>query len=277
VLRAVVLALHHDVGGDVRDAHRRLGLVDVLAAGARGAVDVDAQVGRVDLHFDRLVHLGVDEDVGERGVAARVRVERRLAHQAVHAVLGAQVAVGVFAGDLQRRVLDARDLAVGLLQQLGAKALLVAVLEVHAQQHRGPVLRLGAAGAGLDIHEAVVWVERIGEHAPEFERIDVALELFGVSGNAEQRRVVALGARQLEQLAGICDAAADAPERLDDRLERLLFPADFLRALLVLPELGVFQLLVQGREALFLGLEVKDTSAARPTASAARRASRRSG
>src|SRR5262245_7365598 len=39
VLRAVVLALHHDVGGQVRDAHRGFRLVDVLAAGARGAVD----------------------------------------------------------------------------------------------------------------------------------------------------------------------------------------------------------------------------------------------
>ena len=47
VLRAVVLALHDDVGRQVRDAHRRVGLVDVLAAGARGAVGVD-RAGRPD-------------------------------------------------------------------------------------------------------------------------------------------------------------------------------------------------------------------------------------
>ena len=34
VLDAVVLALHDDAGRDVRQAHRRVGLVDVLAAGA---------------------------------------------------------------------------------------------------------------------------------------------------------------------------------------------------------------------------------------------------
>jgi hypothetical protein len=45
VLRAVVLAFDDDAGGQVGDAHRRIGLVDVLAAGARGAEGVDAQVG----------------------------------------------------------------------------------------------------------------------------------------------------------------------------------------------------------------------------------------
>jgi hypothetical protein len=93
-----------------------------------------------------------------------------------------------------------------------------------------------------------------------------------VNKNTGKSCFVVLGARELEQLAGVGDAAADALQRLDDRLERFLFPADFLRALLVLPEPGIFQLPVQGREALLLGFEVKDTSAARPTASAARRA-----
>jgi len=35
-LRALVLALHDDVGRDMRQAHRALGLVDVLAARAAG-------------------------------------------------------------------------------------------------------------------------------------------------------------------------------------------------------------------------------------------------
>ena len=59
-------------GRDVRDAHRRLGLVDVLAARAARAHDVDAQVLLVDLDLDGLVDVRVDEDAGERGVAARV-------------------------------------------------------------------------------------------------------------------------------------------------------------------------------------------------------------
>src|SRR6266853_1668696 len=49
VLRAIILALYHDARGQMRDAHRGIGLVDVLAAGSRCAVGVDAQVGGIDL------------------------------------------------------------------------------------------------------------------------------------------------------------------------------------------------------------------------------------
>ena len=52
MLRALVLARHDDAGRQVRDAHRRVGDVDVLAAGAARAVGVDAQVLLVDLDVD---------------------------------------------------------------------------------------------------------------------------------------------------------------------------------------------------------------------------------
>src|SRR5438034_48046 len=57
-----------------------------------------------------------------------------------------------------------------------------------------------------------------------------------------------------------------------------LFPYTTLfRSLRVVPQLRVFELAVQRREAALLRLEVKDTSAARPTGSAGRRARRQSG
>ena len=43
-LRALVLALDHHAGGDVTDAHRRIGGVDALPARSRGAEDVDLEV-----------------------------------------------------------------------------------------------------------------------------------------------------------------------------------------------------------------------------------------
>jgi hypothetical protein len=68
-------------GRHVRDAHRRLGLVHVLAAGAARAVHIGAQIGRVDLDVDVIVDFRGDEHRGERGVPAIARIERRLAHQ----------------------------------------------------------------------------------------------------------------------------------------------------------------------------------------------------
>src|SRR5690606_28551662 len=49
VLAALVLHGDDDTGGDVGHPNRAVGLVDVLAAGAAGAVDVDAQVLVLDM------------------------------------------------------------------------------------------------------------------------------------------------------------------------------------------------------------------------------------
>jgi hypothetical protein len=47
----------------------------------------------------------------------------------------------------------------------GLEAAPLAPAQVHAQQHLRPVLRLGAAGAGLDVDEAVAAIHLAGEHA----------------------------------------------------------------------------------------------------------------
>ena len=61
VLRAVILALHHDACRRVGNAYGGIGFIDVLAAGARRAESIDAQVGRVDLDRYGLVDFRIDE------------------------------------------------------------------------------------------------------------------------------------------------------------------------------------------------------------------------
>jgi hypothetical protein len=62
----------------------------------------------------------------------------------------------------------------------GLEALALAVLQVLAQQHAGPVAGLGAAGAGLDVDEAVARVGRVAEHAAELELLDRRAQLGGL-------------------------------------------------------------------------------------------------
>jgi hypothetical protein len=69
----------------------------------------------------------------------------------------------------------------------------------------------------------------------------------------------------------------DAAERADDGVEGLLLLAELLGALRVLPQLRILELAVQRFEPALLRVEVKDTSAARPSGTAGRRARRRSG
>jgi hypothetical protein len=76
VLTALVLAGDDHARGQMGDADRGVGDVDVLTARARRAVSVDAQVLVVDVHFDRVVDVGHGHHRRERGVTALGRVER---------------------------------------------------------------------------------------------------------------------------------------------------------------------------------------------------------
>src|SRR6185295_7276470 len=114
-LRALLLAGHRDVGGQMRDAHRRVGGVDVLAAGTRSTIGVDTAVALLDVDLDVLVDHGIDPHAGKGGMAARVAVVGRDAHQSVYARFSLEPAVSVLALDLQGRRLDAGLLAGALL------------------------------------------------------------------------------------------------------------------------------------------------------------------
>ena len=71
-LRTLVLARHDHTRGDVRDPHRGVGDVDVLTAGTRRPVRVDAEVVDVDLGLLGLFQRGDAVDRRERGLAAGV-------------------------------------------------------------------------------------------------------------------------------------------------------------------------------------------------------------
>jgi hypothetical protein len=102
----------------LRDAHRRIGGVDVLTARARGAIGVDAQVAFAIFDLDIVVDDRIDPDAGERGVPPCGRVVRADADQAVDAALGLGIAIGVLALQQQRGRLDPRLLARMLVDQL---------------------------------------------------------------------------------------------------------------------------------------------------------------
>ena len=259
VLAAAVLALHHDAGGHVREAHGRVGLVDVLATRAGGTVGVHTHIGRVDVDLDRVVDLRVDEDAGKAGVAAAGGVERALAHQAVHAGFGTQQAEGVIAIDLQAGTLDAGYVARGFLLDLDAEALAFGIANILAQQHAGPVAGLGTAGAGLDVQEGVVGVCRLVEHAAEFQRFHALGDGGGVGFDGFQAGEVVLVAAHFVQLGAVGQLLGELVQHHDHVIERLLFLAQFLGLLGIVPDRRIFERGVDGSQTFCLGRVVKDT------------------
>jgi hypothetical protein len=166
------------------------------------------------------------------------------------------------------------DFALGLLQDLDLVALAVAELEVHALEHRGPVLRLGAARAGLDVDEAGVGIQGIVEHALELELVHVLLQPGGVLRNALQRRLVLLRQAELQQFVSVGETARDGTERLHRGFEVLLLAPELLGALRVGPDLRVLQRLEDFYEPRLLAVVVKGTSSAPRTFSRGLRAGR---
>ena len=161
MLAAVVLALGHDAGRDVRDAHGGVGLVDVLSARAARAVGVDAQVGRVDLHGHGLVGLGQHGDRAGAGVDAALRLGGGHALHAMAARLEAQVAENVVADDAHHHFLVAAEFALALAHDLAAPAGALAIARVHAQQVAREEGRFVAARARADFEKGVARVVRV--------------------------------------------------------------------------------------------------------------------
>ena len=191
-LALLVLAVHDKARRDVGDAHRGVRRVDALAAGTRGAHDVDAQVLIADLDLG-LLHLGQDGD----GDGARMDPARGLgggdALDAVHARLPAQALVDRVARDREDDLAVAAQLGGGGVHHLDLPAPGLGEVRVHAEEVRGEEGRLLAAGAGADLHDRwlvgqlvagrdEVLEPRLEGRAPVLERAGLGLGEFAHLG-----------------------------------------------------------------------------------------------
>ncbi|MNY40314.1 hypothetical protein D3C86_1750500 [compost metagenome] len=80
------------------------------------------------------------------------------------ALLGRHAAVGVGARHDDGRALDARFFTLGQIDQFDLVALGLGPAGVHAQEHLGPVLGVGAARAGVDRDDGRRLVVLAAEH-----------------------------------------------------------------------------------------------------------------
>ena len=136
----------------------------------------------------------------------------------------------------------------------------VGPLEIHAQEHGRPVLRLGAAGSGLDVEKSIVRVHLAGEHALELEPLDVGGELLRVPLDLGGGAGIGLVGRHLQELPRVAQAAAQAIEIVDDFLELRALPAELLRPIRIVPHARLLELASDSLQELVLVVVIKDTS-----------------
>ena len=176
-LGALLLRLHHGVGGQVGDTHGGVGGVNALTARARSAVSIDAQVGLVDLDVN-LLGLGKHGDGCRGGLDAALGLGLGNALDAVHAGLELHDGVDAVALDLELDGLKAAGLAGAGIEHGGLPATRLAKALVHLVQVAGEDGRLVATGGGADLDDGVLVVVGVArdEHV-----LDIFLELGKLS------------------------------------------------------------------------------------------------
>src|SRR5689334_14192859 len=80
----------------------------------------------------------------------RSLIEWRDANEAVDTGFGRQQAVGIFTFNSERNALQSSFLAWLILEHFCFEVALLGPLQIHAQEHLGPVLRFGATGARMN-------------------------------------------------------------------------------------------------------------------------------
>jgi hypothetical protein len=198
-------------------------------------------------------------------MAARGLIERRDAYQAVHARFAGEQAVSIFAAELNRGVFDTGLLAGCFVEQVGGDAVALGPAEIHSQEDRGPVLRFGAAGAGLDGHDGVEVVVLAGEQGLGFEFTDVGIRASEFLAEILQQFLFLFG---VGFAFGEFDVCLDvARERFQFLVRgKLIFDLfavaeDALRFFLIAPEIGVGGAGFEGFQARAVLRSVKESSA----------------
>ena len=151
-LAALVLHGHHDAGGLVRDAHRRVGGVDALATRPAAAVHVDGEILVIDLHLDFL-RLGQHQHRCRRGVDATLAFGDRHPLHTVGAALELEPAPRGVAVDHHRDLIDAAEIAVVVVQDLHRPALGGGECPVHVVKVASEKVCLLAALGASDLHD----------------------------------------------------------------------------------------------------------------------------
>ena len=108
--------------------------------------------------------------------------------------LALEISVGHRPADGDRGAVDARLLVVLAVEDLGVVVVVLGPVQIHPQEHLGPVVGVGAAVAGVDRQQGGVGVQRPAQQGLGFQDFDaLAPGASNSPGTSAARLVVLLG------------------------------------------------------------------------------------
>ena len=184
----------------------------------------------------------------------------------MHAALGAQPAVRPTPVDRHGHALQAGLLTFLFVDDLGLPAVALGPAEVHPEEHRRPVGRLGAPGTGADAQDRRSLVVLTGEQELGALAKEIAFEVLDRAVDLVLQLGIARLLGELQRRLEVVRSGKEARPELDLGPEAVGLAQDALRATGVVPEARLGSALVEcGQPFLFAG-KVKD--APRSTGSA---------
>ncbi len=192
----------------------------------------------------------------------------------MHAALGREQAVRVRAVHDERRALDPGLVAVQHLVDLDVEVLPLRPPQVHAEQHLGPVLRFGSAGAGVERGDRVVVVVLAAEERRELQLLEVPRELVDRAAELGGQLRVGLVLEQLAHGARVAQPKDEGVVAVELGAKARQARGQPPSAIGVVPERGVGGLLLELGHLSALAVDVKGTPSRRRCARRGPRAAR---
>ena len=231
----------------------------MLAAGSGRPIGIDSQILVLNFYFNVVRNLWIDEHRCEARFTARSGVERTEPNEPVHPGFGHKQPVGVLAAGGERGRFDSRFLAGLFVDNLGLESAPLTPTEIHAEQHSGPILGIGAARSRIYGHDRIASIIGSGQQCFSLCFFNVFFEFIESALQFAERALVIT--REFEEHAGIIDLPAKLLGFLYGGLETAARFQDCLRAFLIVPEVWFCKLFFEFGEFLPLGFGVKETSA----------------
>ena len=185
----------------------------------------------------------------------------------MHAVFGLEPAISIAALDLDRGRFDAGFFALRFFDEVDLEAAVLGPARLHTQQHSGPVLALGAAGAGMDFKIGIVVVSLAGKQRLKLAARNFPFELAQARFRFGDDALILLRLAELDQRNLIVEFLRNAGERGEIVVKRGTLLHHAASALRIVPQIWIFRLPVQLGKPRACLVDVKDaSSAARSTA-----------
>lgn len=152
-----------------------------------------------------------------------IGVKRRNANQTMNAAFRFQPAVSIMAADPDNRGFNAGFFAVALFQQFDFVIVLFCPTGIHTQQDIRPILRFGAAGAGVQFQKGIVAVRFAAEQRFQFAFLDLTAQIFQRGFSFVQNGLIVFAFRQFQQFDGILQFLLLRAERLNGFFQPVTF------------------------------------------------------